>query len=282
MKPPQTAPTLDGLIHQSSTQPATTTWFFIFMNTQEWRHVTSRMRAACGLISSPSASWCRLPRGASAAGVAPTQLLMLLNGPGRRWCSRKPPSINKWGKKTADCFLKVIFRGRASRQTPSPTGTDQVSVSDEDLLPRCVLWNLMGWCRLCCSQFKSNIPPFLFLQSFSCSYQTVFRAVKTPRSIKPCQVLLKPLQKAGAENKSNRSRPVEHGDAVGVDVTSCFTVWVCFQVEPWLNMKSPQQNQVVVLLPLASLRRSPAPFKQNNPKQMYVVESKEGHKQEWN
>lgn len=124
--------------------------------------------------------------------------------------------------------------------------------------------------------------PFPFLQSFSCSYQTVFRAVKTPRSIKPCQVLLKPLQKAGAENKSNRSRPVEHGDAVGVDVTSCFTVWVCFQVEPWLNMKSPQQNQVVVLLPLVSLRRSPAPFKQNNPKQMYVVESKEGHKQEWN
>lgn len=271
MKPPQTAPTLDGLIHQSSTQPATTTWFFIFMNTQEWRHVTSRMRAACGLISSPSASWCRLPRGASAAGVAPTQLLMLLNGPGRL-------SADSW----------LLFESHlpgSSFKTNSVTHWNRPGICFRwgSAAPLCfVLWNLMGWCRLCCSQFKSNIPPFLFLQSFSCSYQTVFRAVKTPRGIKPCQVLLKPLQKAGAENKSNRSRPVEHGDAVGVDVTSCFTVWVCFQVEPWLNMKSPQQNQVVVLLPLVSLRRSPAPFKQNNPKQMYVVESKEGHKQEWN
>lgn len=61
----------------------------------------------------------------------------------------------------------------------------------------------------------------------------------------PCQ-LLSERRQSGAENKSKRSRPAEHGDAAGVDVTSGFPVWACASVEPRLNMKSSQQknNQI--------------------------------------
>lgn len=55
----------------------------------------SQMCTACGQICSPSASWCRLSRGPSAAGVDLKQLFMLLNGPGRLWCSCKSPPMNR-------------------------------------------------------------------------------------------------------------------------------------------------------------------------------------------
>lgn len=170
MKPPQTVPTLDGLIHQSSTQPATT-WFFIFMNTQEWQHVTSRMCAACGLISSPSASWCRLPRGSSAAGVAPTQLLMLLNGPGRRWCSCKFPSINKWKENSWLLFESHLPGSSFKTNSVNHWNRPGICFRWGSAAPLClVLWNLMGWCRLwCISADVPNSNP-IFPHFCSCSH----------------------------------------------------------------------------------------------------------------
>lgn len=89
-------------------------------------------------------------------------------------------------------------------------------------------------------KFKRNVLQFTVQQSFSCSYQTgfFFRGCEKPE---PCQLLSERPQ-SGAENKSKRSRPAEHRDAAGGDVTSRFPVWACASVEPRLNMKSSQQK----------------------------------------
>lgn len=88
---------------------------------------------------------------------------------------------------------------------------------------------------------KPDIPPFLFLHSFYRSYQT--ELWKTLRSVELCQLLsTPPRRKTGAENKSNRSRPVEQGDTARVDVTSCFIVWVCVQLNRDWTWKKAHSN----------------------------------------
>lgn len=154
-------------------------------------------------------------------------------------------------RKTAEWFLKVTVPRHPSRQTPRPQKPT---------------WNLFLMRIFClfvfvepegdlcrCSQFLSTF----WTQYSSISVLALIlllvsnRAVENPEERWAVPALIKPPpRKTGAENKSNRSRPVEQGDTVRVDVTSCFIVWVCVQPNrDWTWKKARSKTGLLFFFP---------------------------------
>lgn len=202
---------------------------------------------------------------------------------------------DKWKeRRAADCFLKVTMLRHLpeSRQTPSTTETHQVSVSDEDF-PLC--------CVLFCETWGDGLGSVASLQTFlillyflETQYSPisdlaviflfispVFRAVKTLRSVEPCQLLSKLSRLELKTTVKPQQGCLTRRRVEGWCNKLLYCAGAC-SAEPWLNIKSQQQNQVCCFPPQVSPQRSPAPFKQNNSKQTIVFESKERHKHESN
>lgn len=196
------------------------------------------MCAACGSISSPSASG-HCPDAFSGSRCGPKQLLTLLNGPSPTIGALANLSqINKGKEKQLTAFWKspcCIFPSRASRQKFCYS-----------------LWKLRGFVAspqmfqmlLYFQETKySSISDLVVM--FYVHMKQFFRAVKTLRSVEPCQLLSRPPR----QELKTTVRPVEQGDTVRVDVTRCFIVSVCIRLNRDWTWKAHSKTRLLFSFP---------------------------------